>query len=99
VVGVNPITIDSSCPRFSPPRRDGQANLALAQYLVEQEVPGHLGAPNVNTDFAEHFLVTVHPVASTAGSFSRKTVTGAYSSKVARKPRRLGLVPSGLQRR
>ena len=45
-----------------------KANLALAQYLVEREVPVHLVAYSVDEDFAKHPLVTVHPVISPAAS-------------------------------
>jgi glycosyltransferase involved in cell wall biosynthesis len=46
-----------------------KANLALAQYLVEQDVPIHLVAHSVDKDFAKHPLVTIHSVARPAASY------------------------------
>jgi glycosyltransferase involved in cell wall biosynthesis len=46
-----------------------KANLALAQYLVEQNTPVHLVCHSVDSDFARHPLVTVHHVSRPAGSF------------------------------
>jgi glycosyltransferase involved in cell wall biosynthesis len=46
-----------------------KANLALAQYLVEQNTPVHLVCHSFDRDFATQALVTVHPVSRPAGSF------------------------------
>jgi len=46
-----------------------KANLALAQYLVEQNTPVHLVCHSFDSDLAKHALVTVHRVSRPAGSF------------------------------
>ena len=46
-----------------------KANLALAEYLVEQNTPVHLVCHSVDSDFGQHPLVTVHHVSRPAGSF------------------------------
>jgi glycosyltransferase involved in cell wall biosynthesis len=45
-----------------------KANLALAEFLVEQGGCVHLVCHSVDTDFAKNPLVTVHPVPRPAGS-------------------------------
>jgi glycosyltransferase involved in cell wall biosynthesis len=62
-----------------------KANLALAQYLVEQEVPVHLVAYSVAADIAKHPLVTVHPVPRPAASyFLGRPLLDLIGRKVAR---------------
>jgi len=46
-----------------------KANLALAQYLVEQNTPVHLVCHSFDSDLEPHPLVTVHRVSRPAGSF------------------------------
>jgi len=46
-----------------------KANLALAQYLVEQGTPVHAVCHTADADFARHPLVTCHLVPMPAGSF------------------------------
>src|SRR5271169_289000 len=46
-----------------------KANLALAEYLTEQNTPVHLVCHSLDSDFAKHRLVTVHRVSRPAGSF------------------------------
>jgi glycosyltransferase involved in cell wall biosynthesis len=46
-----------------------KANLALAQYLVDQGTPVHLVCFSIDADLARHPLVTVHIVARPANSY------------------------------
>lgn len=46
-----------------------KANLALAQYLVEQGSPVHLVCFSIDTDLARHPLVTVHIASRPANSY------------------------------
>src|ERR1035438_2275191 len=46
-----------------------KANLALAQFLVEQGTPVHLVCHSVDPDFAKNHLVTVHVVRRPGGSY------------------------------
>src|ERR1700676_2237649 len=46
-----------------------KANLALAEYLLEQEIPVHVVAHGVDERIAKHPLVTVHIVSRPGGSF------------------------------
>src|SRR5579871_1533623 len=46
-----------------------KANLALAEYLVEQGTPVHVVCYSVDSQFAKHPLATVHAVPRPAGSY------------------------------
>lgn len=62
-----------------------KANLALAQYLVEQNTPVHLVCHSFDPDLASHPLVTVHRVSRPAGSFFfGKPLLDFYGRRVAR---------------
>jgi glycosyltransferase involved in cell wall biosynthesis len=66
---------DSSCPWVLVAggfHRNGgmdKANLALAQYLVEQGTPVHIVCHTIDEDFSKYPSVTVHLVPRPAGSF------------------------------
>ena len=62
-----------------------KANLALAQYLVEQHTPVHLVCHSVDSDLGQHPLVTVHHVSRPAGSFFLgKPLLDMWGRRVAR---------------
>ena len=62
-----------------------KANLALAQYLVEQNTPVHLVCHSVDGDFGQHPLVTVHRVSRPAGSFFLgKPLLDIWGRRIAR---------------
>ncbi len=62
-----------------------KANLALAQYLVEQGTPVHAVCHTADADFARHPLVTVHRVPRPAGSFFLgRPMLDLYGRRVAR---------------
>lgn len=63
-----------------------KANLALAEYLIEQDIPIHLVCHSVDAALAQHPLVTLHRVSLPAGSFLLgKPVLDHCGRRIARK--------------